>query len=786
MAASAITVPGPKIADAPFERSSSWSPGGMTPPATIRILRGPQLGERVAQCGHQREVPGSQRRHPDDVHVGLDGLARDLLGGLEERAHVDVEAEVGERGGDDLLTAVVAVLAHLRHEDAGPAPLGLLEGRGGGAGLLDRGVLTHLVTVDAGDRPDVRAVPAVDLLQCVGDLADRGVRAGGVDGELEQVAVQAALAGPVLGRLRGVRQRVEGGGHRGVVAVVAQLLQTRDLLAQHVGVVDLEHLDVLAAEQRVLVHADHRLAPGVDPRLGARGGLLDAHLRQALVDRLGHAAGLLDLLDVGPGASGQLAGEALDVGRAAPRVHGPRRARLLLKEELGVAGDARGEVGRERQRLVEGVGVQRLGVPLGGGHRLDAGADDVVVDVLRGQRPARGLRVGAQRERLVVLRPEVPDELGPQQPRRPQLRDLHEVVHADAPEEGQARREAVDVEPGVPPGPQVLDAVGEGVRELQVGRRPGLLDVVAGDGDRVELRHLLRGVGEDVGDDLHRGLGRIDVGVPDHELLEDVVLDGPGELLGLDALLGGRGHVERHHGEHGPVHGHGHRHPVQRDAVEELTHVEDRVDRHARHADVPGDAGVVGVVPAVGRQVEGDREPLLPGGEVAPVEGVRLLRRREPGVLAHRPGLGDVHRRVRPAQERRQTGQRREEVQALGVGRGVERLDGDPLRGLPEQVLGPLPGGGLEGLVPRPVARPLGRPELDVGERSDAHQAASPVRWSSRSVSSAAASHPEYRYPVSAVSSSLVRPSVRGEPARITRVAPASASARARSAACSA
>ena len=85
--------------------------------------------------------------------------------------------------------------------------------------------------------------------------------------------------------------------------------------------------------------------------------------------------------------------------------------------------------------------------------------------------------------------------------------------------------------PGGLAGLQVLDAVGERVGQLQVGRRPGLLDVVAGDRDRVEPRHLLRGEREDVADDLHRGLGRIDVGVAHHELFEDVVLDGPGQLL---------------------------------------------------------------------------------------------------------------------------------------------------------------------------------------------------------------------------------------------------------------
>jgi hypothetical protein len=68
-------------------------------------------------------------------------------------------------------------------------------------------------------------------------------------------------------------------------------------------------------------------------------------------------------------------------------------------------------------------------------------------------------------------------------------------------------REHVDVSPDGLAGAHVFDAVGERVRELEVLRRPGLLHVVAGDRDRVEPRHLLRGEREDVADDPHLGSG---------------------------------------------------------------------------------------------------------------------------------------------------------------------------------------------------------------------------------------------------------------------------------------
>src|SRR5690606_17320997 len=113
----------------------------------------------------------------------------------------------------------------------------------------------------------------------------------------------------------------------------------------------------------------------------------------------------------------------------------------------------------------------------------------------------------------------------PEQAGSPQLGDLHEEVHADGEEERQAPGELVDVEAAVGRGAHVLEAVGDGEGELQVGGGPGLLHVVAGDGDGVEPRHVPGGVLDDVGDDPHRGGRWVDVGVPDHELLEDVVLD---------------------------------------------------------------------------------------------------------------------------------------------------------------------------------------------------------------------------------------------------------------------
>ena len=106
-----------------------------------------------------------------------------------------------------------------------------------------------------------------------------------------------------------------------------------------------------------------------------------------------------------------------------------------MKEKLRVARDAGREFGRKRDRLVERVGVERLRVAENGGHRLDAGAGDVVERILLSEAPAGGLRVRAQRHRLGVFRIELPYNLRPEHARGAHLGDFHEIIHPLCPEE---------------------------------------------------------------------------------------------------------------------------------------------------------------------------------------------------------------------------------------------------------------------------------------------------------------------------------------------------------------
>ena len=319
----------------------------------------------------------------------------------------------------------------------------------------------------------------------------------------------------------------------------------------------------------------------------------------------------------------------------------------------------------ERDRFVERVGVQALRAAEHGGERLDRGADDVVVRVVLGERHAGRLAVRAEHERRRLLRAELLDRPRPQQARGAQLGHLHEEVHADPEEEGQARRELVDVETAFDGRACVLDPVGQREAELLHRGRAGFLHVVAGDRDRVELRHAARRVLDDVGDDPQARRRRVDVGVADHELFEDVVLERAGELFLGHALLLGGDDVAGHHRQHRAVHRHRHAHLVERDLVEEDLHVLDGVDRDAGLADVADDTRVIAVVAAVRGEVERHREPHLSGREVGAVEGVRLLGGGEARVLADGPRSVGVHGGPHAAQEGLEPGQRVDRLRGL-------------------------------------------------------------------------------------------------------------------------
>jgi hypothetical protein len=134
----------------------------------------------------------------------------------------------------------------------------------------------------------------------------------------------------------------------------------------------------------------------------------------------------------------------------------------------------------------KGVGVQRLRAAQHGRQGLHRGADDVVVRVLRGQAPARGLHVGAQHGRARFLGLKRLHQLVPQK-RAARSMAISMKKFMPTPKKKESRgAKGIDVQAGLEGRAHVLQAIGQGKGQLQHGGGAGLHHVIAADADRVE------------------------------------------------------------------------------------------------------------------------------------------------------------------------------------------------------------------------------------------------------------------------------------------------------------
>ena len=486
--------------------------------------------------------------------------------------------------------------------------------------------------------------------------------------------------------------------HRGGVAPGLDVPEARDLFVAHARG-NIQNVYRGFFFDFVFVHTDDGVFSLIDAGLPPGGRLLDAHLGHAGFNGAGHAAQLLDFVHDFFRFADNGRRQRLHVVGAAQRIDHAADLRFLLNDDLRVAGNARRQRRGEAYRLVERIGVQRLRAAQRRGQRLQRGPDDIVVGVLLGQAPAGRLHVRAQNLRSRIGRMKFSDNLMPQIPSSAQHGDFHEKVHAHPKEKRKPRSEIINLQAAVDGGADILLAVGQRKSRLEHRIRARFHDVIAADRNGVVARHVFRAVGDDVGNDPHGGPRRIDVGVARQKFLEDVILNGAGELLLRYALLLGGHDVSRQDRQDGAVHRHGNGHLVERNPVEKDFHVLDGIDGNPRLPHVSRHTRMVGVVAPMSRQIKSDGQARLPRGQILPVKCIGFLGRGESRVLADRPGLVGVHGGRRPPQIRSEAGQGVDGVQPRQVFRGVDRLDDNALRRRPVQRLqGPslqLPEGGF-------------------------------------------------------------------------------------------
>src|SRR6266567_8350153 len=97
-------------------------------------------------------------------------------------------------------------------------------------------------------------------------------------------------------------------------------------------------------------------------------------------------------------------------------------------------------------------------------------------------------------------------------------------------EKRELAREAIHVQPCIERGLLIADSVGERKRDLLHGCRSRLANMVTTDADCVPAWKVFSAVAENIGNDAHRVLRRIDIRSACDVLFQDVVLHGPGQF----------------------------------------------------------------------------------------------------------------------------------------------------------------------------------------------------------------------------------------------------------------
>src|SRR5581483_136409 len=226
----------------------------------------------------------------------------------------------------------------------------------------------------------LRVVRAPLLAEHLADLADGASRSQRLAHRREEV-----LVGP--GHPADLRQR-----RFGVARVPLRAHARRPLeLAPLDRRIEAVELDLLGPLLLVAVDADDHALARLDLRAVAVRRVLDLALGEPGLDRGDRPAELLDAVDELERPRLQLVRQRLEEEGAAERIGRVRAADLVADDLLRPERDPRRALGRERQRLVEAVRVDRLGAAAHRGERLDRDADDVVLGLLRGQRRAAGL-----------------------------------------------------------------------------------------------------------------------------------------------------------------------------------------------------------------------------------------------------------------------------------------------------------------------------------------------------------------------------------------------------------
>ncbi len=190
---------------------------------------------------------------------------------------------------------------------------------------------------------------AVFPLEGEGDFTHGGAPTRRLDRERQQIAFAADRS--LVKLLKNVLDRR-------LVAIGTHIFQPGELRGAHRIIVDLQNLDLTGIVGAVFVDTDDDILAAVNTRLLARRCLFDTQLGHSGFNGLGHATGGLDFFNQFPGLVCNGLCQALHHVGPAPGIHHVGDTGFLLNDQLRVACDACREFGRQRNGLIEGIGMQ--------------------------------------------------------------------------------------------------------------------------------------------------------------------------------------------------------------------------------------------------------------------------------------------------------------------------------------------------------------------------------------------------------------------------------------------
>src|SRR5215813_8167931 len=164
---------------------------------------------------------------------------------------------------------------------------------------------------------------------------------------------------------------------------------------------------------------------------------------------------------------------------------------------------------------------------------------------MKTQRPGAGIF------RAVALR----DGFVPDAASRAILGNLLEEIAVRVEEKGKLRRKIVNLHAATQSPFDILHAVPQCEGEFLYSGRTSFANVVAADGNRIELGRVLDGELEGIYDKAHGRFGRVDIFLLRDVFLEDVVLQGTGDLFPVGALFFGDREVHRPNDRSGGING---------------------------------------------------------------------------------------------------------------------------------------------------------------------------------------------------------------------------------------